>query len=69
SAKLEGNLKKEKLFHGAWVFSVYNLTGRNNVYNTYFKYANTRLNGYRVSIFAQPIFSISYQFKFGNYDN
>ncbi len=69
SAKLEGNLKKDKLFHSAWVFSVYNLTGRNNVYNTYFRYVNPRLNGYRVSIFAQPIFSVSYQFKFGNYDS
>ena len=69
SAKIEGNLKKEKLLHGAWVFSVYNLTGRNNVYNTYFSLANNRLSGYRISIFAQPIFSISYQFKFGNYDN
>ena len=69
SAKIEGNLKKEKLLHGAWVISVYNLTGRNNVYNTYFSIANNRLSGYKISIFARPIFSISYQFKFGNYDN
>ncbi len=69
SAKIEGNLKKEKLLHGAWVFSVYNLTGRNNVYNVYFRLINNRVNGYKISIFAQPIFSVSYQFKFGNYDN
>ncbi len=69
SAKIEGNLKKEKLFHGAWVFSVYNLTGRNNVYNVYFQYNNNTLSGYRISIFAKPIFSVSYQFKFGNYDS
>ena len=69
SAKIEGNLKKEKLIHGAWVFSIYNLTGRNNTYNIYFKNVNTGLKGYKISIFAQPIFSLSYQFKFGNYDN
>ncbi|MCG8330181.1 MAG: TonB-dependent receptor [Chitinophagales bacterium] len=69
SAKFEGNLKKEKLLHGAWVFSIYNLLGRNNVYNEYFQFANNNVLGYRISIFARPIFSISYQFKFGNYDN
>ena len=69
SAKIEGNLKKEKLLHGAWVFSIYNLLGRNNVYNEYFQYTNNNVIGYRISIFARPIFSISYQFKFGNYDN
>ena len=69
SAKFEGNLKKEKLLHGAWVFSVYNLLGRDNVYNEYFRYNNNNLAGYRLSIFANPIVSISYQFKFGNYDN
>lgn len=69
SAKIEGNLKKEKLLHGAWIFSIYNLMGRNNVYNVYFKYNNNNLGGYRLSIFANPIFSVSYQFKFGNYGN
>jgi hypothetical protein len=69
SAKIEGNLKKEKLLHGAWVFSIYNLLGRNNVYNVYFQYSNNNLAGYKLSIFANPIFSVSYQFKFGNYDD
>lgn len=69
SAKFEGNLKKEKLLHGAWVVSVYNLLGRDNVYNEYFRYNNNNLAGYRLSIFANPIISISYQFKFGNYEN
>lgn len=69
SAKFEGNLKKEKLLHGAWVFSVYNLLGRDNVFNEYFRYNNSNLAGYRLSIFANPIVSISYQFKFGNYEN
>ncbi|HKK78907.1 MAG TPA: TonB-dependent receptor, partial [Phaeodactylibacter sp.] len=69
SAKFEGNLKKDKLLHGAWVFSVYNLLGRDNVYNVYFRYNNNNLTGYQLSIFANPIVSVSYQFKFGNYEN
>ncbi len=69
SVKFEGNLRKEKLLHSAWVVSVYNLLGRDNVYNEYFRYNNNNLRGYRLSIFANPIVSISYQFKFGNYDN
>ncbi len=69
SARIEGNLKKEKPLHGAWVFSIYNLLGRDNVYNEYFQFGNNNVTGYRISIFARPIFSISYQFKFGNYDD
>ena len=68
SVKVEGNLKAEKFMHGVWVFSIYNLTGRNNVYNEYFKARSGTVRGYKVSIFANPIFSISYNFKFGNYD-
>lgn len=69
SAKFEGNLKKDKLLHGAWVVSVYNLLGRDNVYNEYFRFSNSNLAGYRLSIFANPIVSLSYQFKFGNYED
>lgn len=66
---LEGNLKKKKLFHGSWSASVYNLTGRKNAYSIYFKSENGSIKGYRLSIFGVPIFSISYIFKLGNYDN
>ncbi|GJM32792.1 MAG: TonB-dependent receptor [Saprospiraceae bacterium] len=69
SMKLEGNLKAKKLLHGSWVFSVYNLTGRKNAYNVYFQTGKASLKGYKVSIFAVPVFSISYNFKFGNYAN
>jgi hypothetical protein len=68
SVKVEGNLKAEKFMHGIWVFSIYNLTGRNNVYNEYFKARGGTVRGYKVSIFANPIFSVTYNFKFGNYD-
>lgn len=69
SAKIEGNLKKNKLLHGSWVFSIYNILGRNNVYNVYFQSVNNSVAGYRLSIFANPIPSITYQFKLGNYEN
>ena len=33
SLNLEGNLRKDKLAHGSWMFAVYNLTGRRNAYS------------------------------------
>jgi hypothetical protein len=68
SVKVEGNLKAKKFMHGVWVFSIYNIAGRNNVYNAYFKSNGGKLTGYKVSVFANPIFSVTYNFKFGNYD-
>ncbi|MCD4693311.1 MAG: TonB-dependent receptor [Calditrichales bacterium] len=67
SARFEGSLKKNKIAHGTWIFSVYNLTGRNNAYSVFFKTEDGRINAYKMSIFAIPIFSVSYQLKHGNY--
>jgi hypothetical protein len=67
SMKVEGNLRKRKWLHGAWVFSVYNLTGRKNAYSVYFKNEEGAINSYKLSIFGAPIFSVSYDFKLGNY--
>jgi len=69
SLTFEGNLKKKKKVHGSWVLSVYNLTGRNNAYSVYFKSENGWINGYKLSIFGSPIFSVTYDFKLGNYEN
>lgn len=69
SVNVEGNLKAKKLLHGSWSFSIYNLLGRANPYSIYFKQENGLINGYQLSIFARPIFSISYNFKFGTYEN
>lgn len=69
SMKIEGNLKKDKLLHSSWVLSIYNLTGRKNAYNVYFTSNDDIVRGFKTSIFAQPIVSITYNFKFGNYDN
>ena len=67
--KLEGNLKRKKILHGSWIFSVYNLTGRKNAYSVYFKSEEGEIHGYKLSIFGAPIFSITYDFKLGNYDD
>ena len=69
SVNIEGNLKAKKLAHGSWAFSIYNLTGRDNVYNVFFSSVSGRLQGYKVSIFAVPIFSATYNFKLGNYES
>ncbi len=69
AVKLEGNLVSKKLAHGVFIFSVYNLTGRKNAYSVYFKSENGVVNGYKMSIFGTQIFSITYDFKLGNYDD
>jgi hypothetical protein len=67
SVNLEGNLKKEKFAHSFWMLGVYNLTGRNNAYSVYFKEEEGNINGYKLSIFGQPVVTLSWNFKFGNY--
>jgi len=67
SINLEGNLLKRKLAHGSWMLAVYNITGRKNAYSIYFKNEDGRINGYKQSIYGVPIFTISYNFKLGNY--
>lgn len=67
AVKLEGNLVSKKLVHGVFIFSIYNLTGRKNAYSVYFKSENGQINGYKMSIFGTQIFSITYDFKLGNY--
>jgi len=69
SINLEGNLKQKKFAHGSWNFSVYNLTGRKNAYSVYFKSEEGKITGYRLSIFGSQIYSITYNFKLGNYEN
>lgn len=66
---LEGNLKKKKFLHGSWIFSVYNLTSRKNAYSVYFTTDGGHIQGYKLSIFGVPIFSLTYDFKLGNYND
>ena len=70
------NFRKEKrAWTGDWVFTVYNLYGRDNAYNIFFqpRDANTPALGifggspiaaYRLSIFGAPVLSLAYKFTF-----
>jgi outer membrane receptor protein involved in Fe transport len=69
SINMEGNLKAKKYKHSSWSFSVYNLLGRDNPYSIYFKQEAGLIKGHQLSIFGNPIFSFSYNFKFGVYEN
>jgi hypothetical protein len=69
SVNLEGNLKSKKFKHSSWNISVYNLLGRDNPYSIYFKQEGWLINGYQLSIFGSPIFSLTYNFKLGSYEN
>ncbi|WP_181308104.1 TonB-dependent receptor [Rufibacter sp. XAAS-G3-1] len=61
---IEGNHKVQKLAHSSWTLAVYNLTGRKNPYSVYFRTEEGKVKGYKLSIFGQPIPTITYNFKF-----
>jgi hypothetical protein len=65
SINIDANLKSKKISASYWSISVYNLTGRDNVYSVFFK-ANPRggMKGYQMSIFPRPLPTISYNIKF-----
>jgi hypothetical protein len=69
SFNVEGNLRAKKLIHGSFSFSLYNVTARKNAYSVYFTVKDGLIKAYRMSIFGVPIFSLSYNFKLGNYEN
>ncbi len=69
SFSLKGNLKKRKISHSFWSFSIYNLLGRKNAYSVYFVKEAEQIKGYKFSVFGAPIYSLTYNFKLGNYDN
>lgn len=64
SVNIEGNHKVRKLAHSSWTFAVYNLLGRSNPYSVYYESRNGTIQGYKLSIFARPIPTITYNFKF-----
>jgi len=61
---MEGNHKKNKLSHSFWTVSVYNVLGRNNPYSVFFVTEDGEVKALQSSIFAIPIPSITYNFKF-----
>jgi hypothetical protein len=68
SLTIQGNLRKKKLLHSSFIFSVYNLTGRENPYSVYFTKENGVIKSYQYSVIGVPIFTATWIFKLGNYD-
>jgi hypothetical protein len=64
SISLEGNHKIKKLNHSSWTFAIYNVTSRDNAYSIYFVSEGGDVKGYKLSIFAEAIPTISYNFRF-----
>lgn len=61
---IEGNHKIKKFAHSFWTISVYNVLGRNNPYSIFFVSQEGEIKAFQSSIFAIPIPSITYSFKF-----
>lgn len=67
AATINGNLRAKKLNHSSWTFAIYNVLGRQNAYNIFFRTEDKKVKGYKMSIFGRPIFTVTYNFKlFGN---
>jgi hypothetical protein len=67
AATVNGNLQARKLNHSSFTATVYNVLGRKNPYSIFFKNENGFIKGYQMTIFAKPIFMLTYNFRiFGN---
>lgn len=64
SFKVSGNLRSRKIANPHWIFSVYNMLGRQNAYSVYFKNENKTVYGYKLSVFGKAIPSVSFNFDF-----
>ncbi|MDB5139857.1 MAG: TonB-dependent receptor [Mucilaginibacter sp.] len=64
SLNIDGNHKLNQRFHNSWTIGVYNLTGRQNAYSTFFQEQGGVINEYQLSIFAKPIPFINYNIRF-----
>ncbi len=69
SIKLEGSLYKKKVIHSYWTINLYNALGRKNAYSVYYSAQNGKVHGQKMSIFGVPLFTLSWNYKFGNYLN
>jgi hypothetical protein len=63
AATINGNLKAKKLNHSSLTFTAYNVLGRKNPYSIFFKVEDGGVKGYQMSIFGQPIFMVTYNFR------
>ncbi len=64
SFNILGNHKKTQLTHSSWTFGIYNLTGRKNVFSTFFASENKLIKGYQLSVFGTAIPFINYNIRF-----
>ncbi len=64
SLNIEGNHKVHQKTHNTWTVGVYNLTGRQNAYSTFFTEQSGIISGYKLSIFANPIPFINYKIRY-----
>ncbi len=64
SFNFEGNHKIKKFAHSFWNFSIYNVLGRNNPYSVFFVTENGELKAFQSSIFAVPVPTLTYNFRF-----
>jgi len=64
SINVEGNHRIKKFAHSFWNFSIYNVLGRNNPFSVFFVTENGQVRALQSSIFAIPIPTITYNFKF-----
>lgn len=63
SVNIEGSHKIKKPGHGSWTLALYNIAGRANAYSVFFNTKDGKISGYKLSIFARPIPTITYNFK------
>ena len=58
------NPARKKRFKGSWAINIYNLYARRNVYSIFFSNKTGAVQAYKLSVFPNPIPSISYNFSF-----
>ncbi|ULQ50737.1 TonB-dependent receptor [Flavihumibacter fluvii] len=64
SMNIEGNHKIHQKTHNSWTIGVYNITGRKNPYSVYYVSEGGTINGYKLSIFGNPIPYINFNIRF-----
>ena len=63
SVNIEGSHKVNKIGHGYWSISIYNVLARKNVYSVFFSNDNGTIKGYELSVLGTAIPSITYNIK------
>ena len=64
SMNIYSSLKASRLFRPSWNISLYNLTGRENIYSVFFRIEHGKIRGYALSIFGRTIPTVSYRIDF-----